>query len=140
MKKILLVSICISFLFCLTGCGNKTKLTTENYEKYLDVTVSPICDRAVIGKMVFYECAFQVFIDGKSQNFNYHDVEVVVKITGSDGENNEYNNFEIKINSGVSDITGKTEPVKKTIEETFGSDGIKYDFEIVSVKGYVTPA
>ena len=149
-KYLLLVLMCSLFLF-LTGCGNKTKLTVENYEKYLDVYAMSYCD----GYTDYSDnCTVSLYVEGKPENFNYNDVEVTANINvtyakytrhslgGYSSEGTGNVTLE-KVNSGVTDITGfaKKYDVVLPLNGYYAhSRAFDEKVEVISVKGYVTPA
>ena len=148
-KKILisLVTVILCSLL-LTGCGNKTKLTIENYEKYLDVYVTSNCSENTLKD----SCTVSLYVKGKSENFNYNDVEVTTNIKGTykkykrlgntsfDPQGEETFNLE-NINS-VTDITGDAEiyEFELPLNGYYYAAYVDQSFEVISVKGYVTPA
>lgn len=95
------VSLFLSLLLTLSvltlslcACGNdEIKLTLDNYETYLDINCSgklggardygEIMVGKHIGSSVYTTIGATLTVNGKSDNYNYHDVSVTAKITGN---------------------------------------------------------
>ncbi len=141
-KKMFLFLICVICLLGVTACGNKTKLTKENYDKYLNIEVETRCKGSYSS-----ECSIVLSTWSKSTNFNYNDIKVKVKaeyqpyVKYSFG----YSKTELKsieITSESVDIAGKSEIViKLPLSDYLVMEGSSDEkFEILEISGNVTPA
>jgi len=147
MKKLLIIFITV--VLCLSVCSckkedNKVELTLANYDKYLNV--SPY---AYVNSRYPRTMEYGATVTGTTSNFNYYDIQIVVKITGS------YALYS-KIGSKVFvedrldlyktitvdqfDIAGNGEASDSFSEKYPISDSFVPHFEVISVKGYVIPA
>lgn len=168
MKKIIAILLIISFALTLTSCGNKTKLTLENFEEYLNITTICKGDGEHIIKTIddadgtyiknadlFSDIVAKTSVEGASENFNYRDVIIKIRVIGTYKYFFEFYNryignikkdfsleYEIKLNvsgdgsnASVFEIPEGSEDKHFTINEA-----IVYDVAIVSISGYVEPA
>ena len=155
MKKALSLLLALVLCLSLCACGTGTKadeitLTTENYKDYL--TVTPHCgpygtETIVGGKRYCPGVWTEVNVEGVSDNFNYNDVSIVVKI---------YVTFEKTIDSDYNYLGSKTMEFEITIDTNIAGDGVSEHglhtldyymrdqsitkWEIVSISGTLTPA
>lgn len=163
-KKIKFLVLIIFTMVSMTGCGlsKKIYLDMNNYSKYIKVNANVYCqtldDRVYVGSLEVADGYYALYLyktfkgslslEGLSQNFNYNNVKVKVKINGNyksykvgDYKNPESNNFEMILEADT-DIAGNSEEVNeyKNIDGNVTHDQlIKYDVEVISVSGYVTP-
>lgn len=146
-------------------------LTLDNYDKYLDVSVSRKLldgidfaymmglDKA-IGTNVYSAIQTEIYVQGKSANYDYNDVVVTVKITGfyvpqsaevirktNKGEISTEDYFLENMNpiditlTAVTDIVGKgSDSAKITMEDSYWvwDSTIEIGYEVVSVSGILT--
>ncbi len=148
-NKILGFLICVICLFGIVGCGKKIKLTNDNYDEYLRISVYPSCKGSATTN-----CKIVVATSGKTENFNYHDIKVVVKVKGTYkahrcdyygcvmGADCVKEISETTIELEGSDITGASSTGAYFLEGGFGTETneVDLDYQIVEVSGNVTPA
>ena len=174
MKRIISILLCVLFIgltFC--ACGSKeTQLTVDNYKDYLNVdikvSVSGSADDSVLASgailkdgsrfsgSAFTKLAYWGEVSGASSNFNYNDVKIKVKISGTyEGMKNmkdypftDYQSigdvpfeYEAEISTDISG-SGKLETVYVDIPDDVCTDGnlIKSEVEIIEISGTVSPA
>ena len=190
MKKtvslILVLVMCMSMCICFSACGNNSiKLTLENYKQYITISASASAQSKeyegnsfLIGKYAGLDVVTSkyakniygyVYVEGKSQNFNYSDIKVVVEITGkyrhcdlsatknSSASTLRWETFNLKATCDSVDITGCGSgkgqlplPAGRGIPVlNYGNgntryyeeaDFFEYTYKVVSVSGTVTPA
>nr|MCR5652411.1 hypothetical protein [Ruminococcus sp.] len=176
MKKVLALVLTFILLLSLTSCGggeesksNAIELTMDNYSKYLDITGGISCNEdsdneLYVGSLnrgygietpsgstlyVYDTINYHASVEGLSQNFNYNDIKVTVKLTGSCktfklgapsksfyGSQSFENDIEIEC-----DITGNgsfNKDEKLSDGAYTASEVLKSNFEIVSISGTVT--
>lgn len=166
MKKIIKYLMLIIFtMISMTGCGlsKKIYLNMNNYEKYLKINTNVynaiLDDQVYVGSIeigngysTFYMYKSYrgwLSIKGVSQNFNYNDVKIKVKISGDykyykigDYKNPDSDSFEMTLEAST-DIAGNS---KDAYEDRYLGENvthenlINYKVEVISVSGYVTPA
>ena len=149
---IMTLSICMS----LTACGG-TKLTLDNYENYLtlDVSISYKQKSVSVGywgmrDRTTHICG-SVSSQGVSQNFNYNDVKIKVRIYGTYGlttlasttyDAKSYHEFEtfVEISPNISGTTPEQIEGEKISGNGQAIVDVSYEYEIVSISGTITPA
>ena len=161
MKKIilfLLIAI-ISFgnIFCFVGCGKESEvineskekiyLTTDNASTYLNIEANTY--GSDYSGYCYKSITSNVSISGASSNFNYYNVKITIKITGSmvlgsasNAGTTYYQTLYCSLNIGgvgsastkdyVYTLSGK---MTSTGANAYSVKGRSY--EIVSVSGYV---
>ena len=156
MKRIIALVLIIAMCFPLGACSivfNKTKLTLDNFDKYLKInyvcegTGDSVTDRNSI--VCFPEILIGFSVAGASPNFNYNDIVIEIEFSGTYGAFEKYlynpepvnNTFNITI-TVETDIAGNGEYFE-TIKLTEGlytrNTLISYNMSI-NVSGNVTPA
>ena len=179
MKKVLALMLALVLVLSLAACGggsnsNEIEITMDNYSKYLKIGGSIGCNERLdnalgVGSLnggmgiatpsgstfyVYDSIYYSASVSGLSENFNYNDIKVTVKLTGS------CKTYEDKKSGGVYAFTGSQSFEKDDIEiecditgngrfyeeeELSGgaythSEMVESNFEIVSISGTVTPA
>lgn len=156
-KKLLMIMLCGVLLIGLTGCGNgksdndTINLTMDNYEDYLDIEV----DYNVGGystqlpgySFYFYDTIKgNVKVTGASTNYDYNNVEVEVKISGT---YDLYQKTSQKYSRGTEKELDKTIIVKCNVggsgEKSFSESLLGYTYmksidaryEIVNISGSI---
>ena len=160
--------VMIMLMLLVTGCGEKEDdsivLTMDNYQQYLNVSSSwnltgsenglfqDVCpEQTKDGRTTWSwekEIGYRASVKGASTNFNYNDVVVVFKVSGT------YDTFDLENGEWVRE---EDNPIDLTIEVTTNIAGEGDDFqtissgrwihenlvnstiEVVSVSGTVTP-
>lgn len=169
MKKKMAILLSLILIVVCCACGNKkTKLTLDNYSKYLSVSAGvyppgfdtndsarfpggvPLTD----GSLTFYlyrHLNTYARVDGLSTNFNYNDVVVTVRVDETfrtyDTKKKEWSSDKpISEKYTVAcDIAGNGKIVGN-ISEAGGSianmheDMATYEWEVVDISGTVSPA
>ena len=176
MKRTVALLLALFLVMALSLCacgGDKTKLTMDNYETYLDIDCSSklggakdygeIMGGRHIGSSIYTTIGATLTVNGKSDNYNYHNVSVTAKITGhyipfSEKVMEQLNRNEITMENYVYShlepvditLTANTDIVghgsdSHTIQLPSdlwllkgGADSLTY--EIVDVSGTLTPA
>ena len=156
MKRKILVLMCsllIMGIIYVIGSvieeNNRTYLTLENYETYLDISVEPDCSNSWADSIGDADCGFDSTIKGKLNNLEYYDIEVGILVSGTykymryDGGWGE-KKFGTSIRWTATELsllhlghehTGFTPAYINSYEE-----GIDYEFKVRYIKGYVRPA
>ena len=174
MKKaisiLLVLVLCLSMCAC-GGTSKEIKLTTENIEDYLDFEFAMYSDgdyEKIIyhvwrpDKNSYYQtsqlgtravCLLKVA--GVSQNYNYSDISVTIRITGkyaalkkSDVSNGgwgkyqyeyfTYNTPTIQLDLNVSGI-GESKFYYQIPNNLYAYGLFEYDYEIIEVTGTIAP-
>lgn len=177
MKKKLSILLILAMVISLGGCNSgATKLTLDNYAKFLDVEVwcpfeneyqvqSSLMGQTQIIDYYTSVCG-TIKTKGLSQNFNYENITITVKITGETPcikrsrvanqldikrSDIEYEEFEITVVLTDTDITGEgigekeydlpSDKMTKNFEErSYFFDAQKsYTYEIIEISGKVSP-
>ena len=166
MKKIIVMLLIISFALSLTSCGNKTKLTLENFEEYLNITTICKADgysthgtiATVSGEFkrnaeLFRSIISSTSVEGVSQNFNHRDIVIKISVIGtykeyhetwdsskySGGDDKDFS-FEYEIKLNISGNGSNTSVHELTSIYRTTNESIVYDIAIVSISGYVEAA
>lgn len=160
MKKILFLTMALILCFSLCACNTGTQLTIENYTDYLSLGVDCVAG----GERHFYsEIPYingipytghgyyegingAISIKGVSTNYNYEDVSVTIKFSGTygaclKGEYKQDENFEFEVTCDTN-IAGEGYAVELfdlVGGYTTQSEYIDYTYEIVEIKGSVVP-
>ena len=175
MKKLLALILCFVMVLSLCGCDlfdSGIKLTTENYETYLNVGLTSELGGALdysqvmgsdrkSGVAVYTDITLNISVSGKFDNYNYNDVVVKAKVTGtylpytaSDMRliNKDEIDFEKYVDDNLESIdvslTATTDIVgigadSQTIDVTGGRwilDVSDISYEIIEVSGKLTSA
>lgn len=93
-KNLLALLLALVMILSLCACGNdEIKLTLDNYKTYLNINCSSKLGGAKdygeimvgqhIGSSVYTTIGATLTVNGKSDNYNYHDVSVTAKVTGN---------------------------------------------------------
>ena len=163
MKKAISIMLVLAICLGMCACGADTKsneieLTLDNYKQYLDVKrveIDDISKNVQVGQYTAYKC-YQlggvINIAGSTTNFNYNNVKVIVRFSGTYGtgkletlspkaDEGSITNFnevvELTLNiSGNGFINSPliTAPNGKALVEINGSG------EIIGISGTVSPA
>ena len=158
MKRIVALVLVIAMCFPLSACSfftKKTKLTIENFNKYLKLNI--VCQGNGDGvesrdSIVWYpEIKVGFSVTGASSNFNYNDIVVEIEFSGTYDACRKINNFSgeavnkpFKMTVTVeADIAGNGELFEtiKLAEDFFTKNAfIDCKCTVTSVSGNVTPA
>ena len=172
--KISAFFVMIMLMLLVTGCGGKGEkeddsiaLTMDNYQQYLNVSSSwnltgseeglfkNVCpEQTKDGRTSWSwkkEIGYRASVKGASTNFNYDDVVVVLKVSGT------YDTFDMEYGEYGKWVREEDNPIDLTMEITTNIAGEGDDFqtisssrwihenlvnstiEVVSVSGTVTP-
>jgi len=99
MKKIICILIALATCFALFGCAGGEKLTSDNYETYLKVTVPFNKEKIQTSSKTksFYQgTSGTVSVEGVSSNYDYKDVEIVFTIYAIEHFDESHNQIDIK--------------------------------------------
>lgn len=171
MKKVVALFLCVVMMMSLCACdlfSSGIKITKENYETYLNISCSiemgdPIDYAQAIGSdrssgvSVYTSITPSLTVSGKSELYDYSDIEVVVKITGSYlpytatslkqinkneidfEEYYEENNKQVELTlSAVTDVVGAgvdSETIKLDANKWVLDESDNFSYEVIEVKG-----
>lgn len=82
MKRLLTILIIPLLIFGLSGCESGEKITEDNYDDYLDISVTfnkiPMSSK----RTELIGASGIITVNGVSQKYDYKDVKIIVTITG----------------------------------------------------------
>ena len=138
--------------------SNEIELTLDNYSKYLDVSMGTSTKGNATGNAYYRgypAMGYWATVSGISQNFNYNDIKVTVKIKGS-YESFTFSYDELYLDDSVPfekeiviecDINGDgnysspdSEEINMEPYHYIDHEHIKEETEVTAISGTVTPA
>ena len=161
-KKILSIILMLAMCFSLCACGNKDiELTKDNYSDYLEISAKSVTEsNSDIAKLylpgggisscsnVFY---LKCDVKGVSQNYNYNDVKVTVKVKAT-YEGIVWSTKETELREFEKEFTINTNISGNMKEDCISKEMIKLDdyivngellknieYEVVSISGTLSP-